>query len=351
MPKQAFISELKQALAHAPSHICEEIMADISEHFTEAIAKGMTEEDVCDSLGDPHAIAAQVLEEYGEPARAPRPAPQAEERADHEYAARDETFAGIRNIAVKLVEGSLRFVPAAGENVRVTLQGDTRHIRFNATEDGSLTIRDEKPRSRFPWFRFNFKGGSQTITVHVPTQFDGEIKAKSTAGNVLATGIGGRLHIKAAAGNVTVEDCRGRHFTLASAAGNIAADLTGPRVDSINISTAAGNATLTANEVGKLEVSSAAGTAKATITRLMGDANISTAAGSVSFTARHVEGDIDVSTAAGSAKVYLPYDANIRIKAKNTGFGSAKQEIPGNPNAPYTLRASSAMGSVKILPL
>jgi hypothetical protein len=387
MKKQEFIRELKKELERVPSHVRDEILADINEHFSEGIAQGMTEEEVCRNLGQPGTIAAQALEEYGEYERQSKSDGSGFSQAiddisqsigsigqtlsqaftgfahnfdghDHDGNERvgggydinrDMSFGNaIRDIDIKLTDSVLRFVPASDGICRVTMKGRSRHDRYTVFADnGTLVIRDNKPPFSFVFF---FKS-SLVTTVYIPAQFAGRIKARSAVGNITASDISGQLDIKAAAGNITVDNHLGPKVRINTAAGNAAINLSSNRVDEADISSAAGSVKLTAGETGRLSLSSAAGNVDAKINRLGGDTYINTAAGSVNLTAREVAGNIDISTGAGSAKVYLPVDANCRIEARKPGVGSLKNELTGNPHSPYVLRASSGVGSIRLLAL
>jgi len=379
MTKQAFMSELKQELAHAPLHIREEIMADISEHFSEAIAQGMTEEDVCRNLGQPGSIAAQVYKEYGE-----YNAQQNQRGDDIEYRESkssqdtgyddgpgsiggffanfgrffhgdgrdghdiniDQSFDGIRDINIKLSESSIRFAPSDDNRVRITVRGRSRYNNYSIeNRDGTLHVRDHKPYVRFELFNFS---GKLDTTVYLPAQFSGDIKARSALGKISAHDVSGQLDFKAAAGNISVENHRGKRIRVRAAAGNATVHMQSGRVDEIDISTAAGNAKITAEETGRLRVESAAGNVDAKVARLYGDTKISTAAGSAYLEAHDVAGNIDISTAAGSAKALLPADLNCRIEAAKPAIGSLSNDLRGNPSAPYVLRASSGVGSIRL---
>ncbi|MCL2500686.1 MAG: DUF4097 family beta strand repeat-containing protein [Defluviitaleaceae bacterium] len=369
MKKQEFIGELRRELAPAPAHIREEILADISEHFTEGIARGMTEEEVCRNLGQPGTIAAQVLEEYGEAKHERRGdsggfeqvlegigqtigqsfndfTQQFTGRGHNEEIEIDKTFARIRDINVKMRDAKIRFVPSDDGNCRVIIRGRSRYDKFTvADEDGTLVVAENSP-----FFKFEIFGFKSTLvtTIYVPSQFPGSIKARSSVGNITAGDINGQLDFKTAAGNITVENHRGARIRINSAAGNTVYHSQSGRADEVEISTAAGNAKITARETGRLSLTSAAGNVNAEIGRLSGDTDISTAAGSVKIIAHEVAGNIDISTAAGSAKIYLPLNADIRIDAKKPVMGSITNELTGNPNSPYVLRASSSVGSIKI---
>jgi len=383
MTKQAFISELKQELAKAPSHIREEILADISEHFTEAIAGGMTEQEVCRNLGSPQSIAEQLFTEYGESPRREQYADDAHSgsiggvfsefanlftgrgRKGHDIDI-DQRFLNIRNMDVKMTEGKVRFVPSEDGYARVTIRGRSRYDDFTVAEEGgTLVVRNNTPAVRFEIF--NFKSTLET-TVYVPAQFAGEIKAGASLGNILASDISGRLDMKASCGSVTIENHRGDYIRARASAGNVSVFMADGKVEEIDVKSSAGSTTVTAQEVNHLRVKSSAGSAKCKvgilhgestvsssagsvdvdINRLCGDTIVSSSAGSARLTVRDVAANIIVSASAGTVHVALPMDANIRIDAKKTGLGSMKCELQGNPNSPYTLRASSSAGSINI---
>jgi hypothetical protein len=352
MKKQAFISELRNALERVPDHIREEILADISEHFAEGIAQGMNEEEVCKNLGQPDTIAAQVLEEYGEAPPQPR---QHRELNQHRHATKrpggydidiDQSFTNITDIMIKINDGKIRFVPSTDGHCRVTLRGHARHDNFTvANENGTLIISDSAPLFTFNFFRFT---PTLVATVYIPPQFPGGINARSNAGNINASGISGRLDAKTAAGNINVDDHHGESVSLRTAAGNATVHLASRRTERVDISTAAGNVKLDAQETGRLSLASAAGSVYAFVRRLGGDTHINTAAGSVDITAYEVAGNIDVSAATGSTKITLPPDANCRIDVKKPALGSLRNDLTGNPQSPYVLRASSGVGSIKL---
>jgi DUF4097 and DUF4098 domain-containing protein YvlB len=366
MKKQEFISELKNALGQVPPHIREEILADISEHFTEAIAQGLTEEEVCRNLGQPSIIAAQVLEEYGETRRSEKQTEfggfeqvfdgigQVFDNVGQIFSGKsggghdieiDQSFTDIRTIDIKITESKLRFVPATDGRCRVTLYGRSRYNRFTAVnENGTLVVRDNSPVVRFELFRFK---SSLVTTVYVPLQFEGEIKARNGVGNISVADTSGRLDIKSGTGTVTVENHRGVKVRVHTGAGKATVHLSG-RTEDADISTGAGSAVFTAEETGRLRLSSGAGSVEAQVTRLYGDTRVNSGAGSVKLTANELAGNIDANSGAGSVKISLPKEINCRIDAKKPGVGSLHNELTGNPHSPYVLRASSGVGSIHL---
>jgi len=189
MTKQEFLRELTHALAHVDAGAKAEILADIDEHFTEGIAQGQSEADICRKLGQPGAIAAQIIEEY---------APQGQASRSRDCTGKgitpvrggydiniDERFSDISGVNIKLTESKLHFMRATDGMFRVTIQGECQHDRLYAVnEGGTLVIKiDEAKRSIFDWLRRKY---NLETTVYIPSQFDGTIKAKVTAGNITA---------------------------------------------------------------------------------------------------------------------------------------------------------------------
>ena len=61
MNKEQFLKHLKNSLIGLDEETKKEIIYDYEEHFSEAIAKGRSEEQVVESLGDPKRIASQYM--------------------------------------------------------------------------------------------------------------------------------------------------------------------------------------------------------------------------------------------------------------------------------------------------
>jgi DUF4097 and DUF4098 domain-containing protein YvlB len=324
MTKKQFFAELNQNLNQVPSEVCKDILNDIEEHFSVGLAEGLSEEEICRNLGQPGSIAEQVRQEYS----------NGEAEAHHCEKVRggyeisiNKTFSGVENIDVDLCEADILFVPSTDNIVRVRIDGRSRSDKFTVENyNGTLVV-----KSKHPIFTFNLFWNSRKLEaeIAVPAQFAGAVKANSSAGNIIVKDVGGNLSLTTAAGNIKAElDC----------------------AEKISLTTAAGNAKLVANEVGKLKLTSAAGNVKATLTKA-GETKLTSSAGNVKLTANEVAGNINISTSAGTATAYLPRDANCRIDAKKPSAGSLKNELASNPNSPFTLKARTSAGSVKLLAL
>jgi len=344
MTKQSFISELKNALAGVSSNTRDEILSDISEHFTEGIAQGLSEEEICKSLGQPGTIAAQVLEEMGSYSQESG-YQQAQYTGDI-----DQTFTGVNNLDIQLDASSLNFLPSPTGEFRVTVKGNNTEYCTLENINGTLQIIQRVKRRLFG-FSFNWNGKSDKTTVYIPAQFMGEIKARASAGGINATDTSGQLDVKTSAGGVTIENHRCRTIRAFSSAGGVTVRLASEHVETADIGTSAGGLTFEAASVGPLRLNSSAGSVHAHVGKLGGDTDISSSAGSVKLAAKEVAGNIRLNSSAGSIKVNLPYDVNCRINVKKPSIGSLTNQLAGNPQSPYELRASSSVGSITLKPL
>jgi len=350
MTKQMFIHELKVALAQVDTNVRDEIVADISEHFTEGAAQGLSEEDICRALGQPGTIAEQVLAELG--AQTPPPSPQQEHQNQHDYRSRqgqdlDESFTGVSHITAKLEISNLHLLPSPNGEFRVVVRGLSNNESCAAeNKNGNLMITVKRIKRWF--FGFSFGKSNIETTVYVPAQFAGEIKAASSAGNITATNTSGELNLDTSAGNVTIDGHSGNRVHVDTAAGNVKVRLANSYIEHVNIDTSAGNVDFEAQETGYLNIDTSAGGIDARVTKISGETKLDTSAGSVKLTAQEVAGNIKLDTSAGSIKVFLPADANCRIDARKPSVGSLHNEITGNPHSPYVLRADSSVGSIHL---
>ncbi|MCL2378543.1 MAG: DUF4097 family beta strand repeat-containing protein [Defluviitaleaceae bacterium] len=417
MKKQDFIQELTRALAPIDAQARAEIIADINEHFTEGIAHGQTEEEICKNLGQPGQIAEQVLEEYKayksqnhhvhpfgiddivnsamesvdisgiissalqSAADATRAAGGALERANNKNNVRiigldmgegantpwsesfnaetegiarirggfkldiDKSFAGITGIDIGLSIANIQLVPAQQTNdMRITIQGKSRYNLFEvANKNGLLFVRQKEPFFKFELFGFK---STLEVVIYVPPSFTGNTKVSSSVGNLTASGITGNLQLRTSAGNIKIDQHKGSHAHLRSSAGSII--LTNCQINDINAKSSAGNVKAESQEVTGLTLGSSAGEIDVRVHALLGDANLSTSAGNVYLKAHEIQGNITAKSSAGNVRIFLPHDVNCRIDAKKPSLGNLNNQLSGNPNSPYTLRASSSIGSITL---
>ena len=173
----------------------------------------------------------------------------------------------------------------------------------------------------------------------------GSLEAHSSAGNVKVRKHRGDVIARSAAGNVRVENSEG-HVEANAAAGNVKIETA--ISEYIDASSGAGNVNISAEEVKELKVSALAGNAKARVERILGDVDMSSGAGDVKLDASYMKGNINATSGAGTVRIKIPRDTPIRVVTKK-GMGSVKNSLPDNQQSPYTLTASSPLGTVKLI--
>jgi len=259
----------------------------------------------------------------------------------------DKSFTGVTGIDMDLSMCDVNLVPSPhADNVRVTIQGRSRHNQFEVeNKNGILYVRQKMPFFRFEIFGFN---STLNVTVYVPASFDGGIKVIANRGNTYAKGISGNLKLLTSAGNISIDGHSANKANLRSAAGSI--NITGCSIYDISAKSSAGNVTLENRETANLNLSSSAGNVNVVARKLGGETNLSASAGNVNLTAREVQGNITAKSSAGSVFIRLPQDVNCRIDVKKPSVGSLSNHLTGNPNSPYTLRVTTSVGSIALDP-
>ncbi|MCL2404913.1 MAG: DUF4097 family beta strand repeat-containing protein [Defluviitaleaceae bacterium] len=263
----------------------------------------------------------------------------------------DQAFAGVTGMDVILSLANIKVVPmptgdTQANEVRVTVKGKSRYSNFELeNKNGTLYIRQREPFFKFEIFGFN---SSLEVTIYVPASYCGDIKLLSNVGNLSIVGISGNLRLNTTAGNITVEGHSADRAHLRSSAGNI--NLTNCSVTDINAKSSAGNVKVKGRDVADLTLRSSAGDVDVNVNTLGGETNLATSAGGVYIKALDVQGNITAKSSAGNVKVYLPMDVNCRIHVSKPSIGSLSNNLAGNPNSPYTLRAYTSVGSIKLEP-
>jgi len=401
MTKQQFIAELTSALAQVDPQTRGEIIADISEHFQEGINHGLSEEEICQKLGQPGQIASQVLEEYnqsslqmfentfkeafGSASKGNQTNDTSRIRGGYEVNL-DRTFTDVRHLDVNMQISNIKIISIPqSDSVRVTIQGQSRYNDFIVeNNNGCLVVKERQPFIKFEIF--NFKTTLET-TIYVPIGFTtGDITVKSGIGNIVVSGIAScdnlkpnssvgnvdlqgctaknvdakssagnivfneitadQIEIRASAGNIELQSCTIDRMAAKASAGNI--ELNDCAIDHVAAKASAGNISVHAHDAGNMTLDSSAGEIRARVTRLTGETSLSSSAGSVRLEAREAHGNITASSSAGSVHIRLPKDVNCRIEVKKPSIGSVTNDLVGNPNSPYVLRASTSIGSVKL---
>jgi len=404
MKKHDFINELTKALSQVDLQTKSEIIADINEHFAEGAIHGMTEEEICINLGQPSQIAEQVLEEYraNPDGNNQNPWPNSSKVIDSiedivghvgemvgnigsdlgkkidvgvytnmsDFANNfsndfrgytnsnsstrikggyeiniEETIHDVKNLDVTLSFCELIVLPVPeGETPRVIIKGRSRYDQFMIeNKKGCLIIKEKHPKIRFEIFRFNVK---LKAMVYLPVDFNGEIKATISAGNVSTTNLSGNLDVNTSAGSIHIDGHIGEHARLRSSAGGI--NITRCGIIDVNAKASAGFVKVEGQGVGNLDLDSSAGEINVRVGKLGGTTKLASSAGTIRLEANEVHGNITAKSSAGGIHMRLPKDVNCRINAKKPSIGSLKNNLVGNPNSPYVLQAVASVGSINL---
>ena len=349
MTRHEFFEELKRNITNVPKEALDDIIYDLNEHFDAGLEDGLSESEICKKLGQPGTIAEQINDEFKKSGETKKSGMQFQYAYDNEdgYVSIEETFENIKEIYVDMKVSDVYFERENRSDFRVTIKGKSKNDRYTIDNiNGKLEVVEHVPFKGF--FGFTFTKNVVT-TVYVPTQFTGYITAKSSAGKIKAKDLTSPIKLSSSAGNVSVERHLSDHAVLDTSAGSIDANFLGSTA--LKIYTGAGSIKLKANETTDLVLDTGAGSVKAEIEKLSGTSKLTSGAGSIKLTAYDVAGDIKLSSGAGSVKVYLPEDANIKLNLKKSSMGSVKSEINGNNSSPYTLKAQTGIGSIKIMRL
>jgi len=257
----------------------------------------------------------------------------------------DETFNDVKSLDIALNLCNLTIAPAPqGESARVIIQGRSRYNNFMIeNKNGCLTIVERHPIFKFELF--NFKSTLKAM-IYLPTSFNGDIRAKTSVGNIAISNLCGDLEFNASAGTINVENHKGNEARLRSAAGSV--KLVGCSILNVDAKSSAGGVSFDGRDTDNLILDSSAGAVTARVERVMGETKLSSSAGTVRFEAREIQGNVTVKSSAGGVHIRLPKDVNCRIEVKKPSIGSVKNYLTGNPQSPYLLQVSTSIGSLKL---
>ena len=347
MLKEEFFKELRSKIKDVPEDVMEDIFADFDEHFKAGSVDGLSEQEICQKLGQPGSIAEEIMEEFKKTKveESEEQHGRSVEKIRGGYEVHNEyVFNGVTEVDVDMNISDINFVKENRQDVRVEIKGKSRYDKFTLeVKEGKLRVFSREPIVRFEFFSFK---NSLATTIRVPMNFTGFIKAKSSAGRIRAEELTSNIYFTTSAGSVVVSKHLCKKAYLNSSAGRVEAEFLGEVA--LEAHSGAGSIKIKAEKTTELNVDTGAGSIRAEVEKLTGTSKFSTGAGSVKLTAYEVKGDIKLSSGAGSVRAYIPENADIRIQLKKGGMGSVKSEVQGNESSPYTLKASSGVGSVRI---
>jgi Putative adhesin len=181
-----------------------------------------------------------------------------------------------------------------------TESGLWRDAEVSHRLDGDRLVIDGDCGGGFLWLPFGYCRADITLTVPA----DVDVIASSSAGRVVATGLGGSADLKSSAGRVDVHDHSGQ-LRAHSSAGAVVVD--GLASD---------------------------------------DAEITSSAGAVEVTAVEPPRNLVAESSAGAVRVTLP-DQPYDLDADSSA-GDVRIEVPTDPDSEYHVRAHSSAGDVTV---
>lgn len=244
MKKEEFFAKIRAALSGMDEEIARDILEDYETHFQEALNSGMSEEEICEELGDAEELEAALREENPNvPARAHDVRRmQREQEADIVKEADSEVqlvvdakkvYAGITAVQTELKSVSLQLEPSADnlvtmeiccEGSREELEKLKRRLLVSAG-GGRLTIREKgeqiSSRSVFRGLQSIFRGNAASIRLRIPAGTE-ELSAESMSGDITAENCGFKTwQSESRSGDVHLKNCSCQKTALQTMSGDI----------------------------------------------------------------------------------------------------------------------------------
>jgi len=412
MTKQKFFEELTNALMPVDPSIRAELLADINEHFTEGASFGLSEEEICEKLGQPSQIAEQVLEEYAankgqnsywrdakgesdgikdavgnlmssigdiiESATGNVKIYNMQEEVSRSFedamqSAKDATSRIQRDVERNMKDYTSRVKGGYEVNIDETFSGVTG-MDINLGSCNVQVVPHQGPdtrlvingTSKYNYFVRMVQNGCLIIAEKHPiVRF--ELFSFNPALNAtiyVPAGFNGVINSSLSSGNTSIKDIRG-NLNLKASSGNIYIDghtggtanirTSSGRID-INNSTigiisgtsSSGGVNLEAHETGVLKLTCSSGNMNVKAEKIGGDTQLTASSGNLRLVAREISGNITARTSSGTTHVSLPKDANCRIDVSKSKHVNKNIQVSGNPQSPYVLKLSAGSGATII---
>jgi hypothetical protein len=224
----------------------------------------------------------------------------------------------IDQLVVDADGGEITVVPSIGDNVRISsvVKGSIHTPEPHAYRDGNTVRLDGKcPEITFGPCRAR-------ITIYVPQ--DTPVEVHSGSGDLVASGLTGRVDLETGSGDVT------------------ATGLSGPS----DLRTGSGDVTVRGlSGVTELNTGSGDVMAEDLATRSV---TAETSSGDVELDFRLRPRDVDASTASGDVQIAVPRGGPYHVVA-DPGSGDQTVDVKTDPEAANTLRASTSSGEVTVV--
>jgi hypothetical protein len=387
MTQDEFFARLAAALGpDAGRPEMAELLDDFRTHFAEALAQGLSEQDVAAKLGDPAEIADALREAApappaspasggftpgaGQPSPAPAVTPgagQAESQAAFTTSPAPAGAAKAAKLIVDVKSANVAVHQGGGDRieVRITRAGQPfSDPRFQIQDlDGVVHVTETGERSWLDylfWWQQSIK-----IDVAVPNPVDGAVVVRARAGDLEVAGLVllGDGSFDTHAGNVRLRDVAAPSLHAASQAGNVETAACEAKLDAL---TKAGNVEVTRHRgavqaesrAGNVEVETSVSDAPAILTTRGGNVTarigvltapirLDTRAGNAEITVDRLEADVEARTNAGNVKARFPAGAVAWFHLNGHDIRNDFDGIKPPQSAP-NVTLSTRAGNVKV---
>lgn len=316
--RKDFMAALEKELKNFNVSDKTEILGDFDQHFEESLSKGLSEEEICQKLGNIDEIT-EIARQYAEDAtdiyyRPETETPQAtsDEPTNPSYQEVNKTFTtSYFNIDVGVVMASTTFGLSGDNNTYVAYKSSRPGVTFSAEINGTTLEVKERIEGLGSWL-FGLAGMRSTLEVLVPKQVydkatflgvsgDSEIdritaqsmSIKTTSGSIHALVHANDLEINTISGKSVIENCGE------------------PSINSLKAHITSG--TMSINGFSPSEYDFATTSGKITATALSGNGKINLITGKASLDYAEWNGSTKLSLVSGNVEMSLPEDSGANL--------------------------------------
>jgi DUF4097 and DUF4098 domain-containing protein YvlB len=349
MTRQEYIDILRSYLTECSVQEAQELIDDVNQHFDEAAEFGLSEEQTCERLGDPHELAKEYVHEI--PVHAQATATLGTQRGE---------YSGVRQLTMELAHCDIEIFRSENENTIIDIldTAANEENRIEALFDmGHLKIRQRRSYTRILAF-LGLGDKKCTARVWLGTDFVGDLKAATGSGSVYITGISANnLSLATGSGHLQAVSIGANKVAVKSASGGIT--LSTIQTEKLSINGASG--TIRTDHISAPEISCnvASGAIKMEQTSCQ-QASLVTASGSITFDCADIC-NVNATTASGAIRISLPAweemtintilasgHVNVGYPASSSGSANKRQFVVGS--GVNTVNCKSASGSISITP-
>jgi lia operon protein LiaG len=413
MNRSEFLMALYDALDDIPKEERTAIVSEYQEYFRNELKKGLSEEEICLSLGDPVTLAYAIKQKRGYGQFAEQPSPRKARPSGFFKLAKiitriviaftiisvigisfsfskgfswnfsfgpgkryevneekDIDLGSANNIIIRVTSSDTRVIPSNGNKVQASLKGTVKTTNertvptLEITRNGrSILIEEHRTEMHFGPYYSNLK-----MDITIPRDFDGSINYEGTSGDFTSSDLNAdSLSIDLSSGDIKLEDITlERMLSIVSASGNI--NINSLKAKEAALESTSGDKELTDFSVGgTVHIKSTSG--NSTIKRMdcknlvvnctSGDIKISdleaglyvdSASGNISLSLTKVTEEIKVNARSGDVKLKIPSNSDFTLDS-SVGSGNIECDFDlENKNiSKRSLRGSHGSGRVPII--